>query len=83
VNNLNSKLKINIIEVPQGSTLDHYYLGSLFYFNYINDLPKGVDYMPKLNADDTCLVVTAPPIEKLKSRLNSEMSKPVIGWHGC
>jgi len=31
--------------------------------------------MPRLYAEDTCLVVTAPSIDQVKSRLNSEMNK--------
>ena len=57
-------------EVPQGS-----FLGPLFFLIYINDLKTAVNCNPRLFADDTCLIVTAPSISLLQKKINNDLSK--------
>ena len=49
--------------VPQGSSL-----GPLFFLIYIKDLKTAVNCNPRLFADDTCLIVTAPSISLLQKK---------------
>ena len=49
--------------VPQGSSL-----GSYFFLIYINDLKTALNCNPRLFADDTCLIVTAPSISLLQKK---------------
>ena len=50
----------NDYEVPQDSTL-----GPFPFLLYINDLPSSVHCTPRLFADDTCLLFSAPNRSKL------------------
>ena len=56
--------------VPQGSSL-----GPLFFLIYINDLKTAVNCNPRLFADDTCLIVTAPSISLLQKKINNDLRR--------
>ena len=57
--------------VPQGSSL-----GPLFFLIYINDLKTAANCNPRLFADDTCPIVTAPSISLLqKKKINNDLSR--------
>jgi len=47
----------------------------LLYILNVNDFQKAVDYIPKLYAADTCLVVHDNSSEKLQYSLNTEIEK--------
>ena len=74
INRFCSTLRDVNIGVPQGSTL-----GPLLFLLYINDLPNSVDSVPRLFADDTCLLVNSSSLEHLESKLNIEINKVMIG----
>ena len=69
INKFCSTLRDVNIEVPQGSTL-----GPLLSVLYINDLPNSVNSVPRLFADDTCLLVNSSLIDHLESILTIELS---------
>ena len=50
--NTSSQIASISFGVPQGSTL-----GPLLFLTYINDLPNAVNCIPRLFADDTCLII--------------------------
>ena len=52
INGIKSDMLNVIIGVPQGSIL-----GPLLYVIYVNDVPNALNYIPRLYADDTCLVI--------------------------
>ena len=60
--------------IPQGSTL-----GPLFFLIYINDLPNAVNCVPRLFADDTCLVIQATNLDTLQTKINNEL-KTLYNW---
>ena len=66
-------MSINV-GVLQGSTL-----GPLLFLLYINDLPNSGKNVPRLFADDTCLLVGAPSVVHLENQLNSELIK-IFNW---
>ena len=74
INRFCSTLRDVSFGVPQGSTL-----GPLLFLLYINDLPNSIDSVPRLFADDTCLLVNSSSLEHLESKLNIEINK-VNDW---
>ena len=56
--------------VPQGS-----FLGPLFFLVYINDLKTAVNCNPRLFADGSCLIVTAPSISLFQKKINNDLSR--------
>ena len=68
INKFCSTLRDVNIGVPQGSTL-----GRLLFLLYINGLPNSVNIVPRLCADDTCLLVNSSSIDHLESKLTIEL----------
>ena len=60
--------------VPQGSTL-----GPLFFLLYINDLPNATNSLPRLFADDTCLILSHSSVAKLEKNINQDLAN-VSRW---
>ena len=60
--------------VPQGSTL-----GPLFFLLYINDLPNATNSLPRLFADDTCLILSHSSVAKLEKNTNQDLAN-VSRW---
>ena len=56
--------------IPYGSIL-----GPLFLMIYINDLPNGLQSIPKLFADDTSLFSTVQDITTRSASLNNDVTK--------
>ena len=54
--------------VPQGSIL-----GLLFYIIYVNNLHYAVNCIPRLYADDTCLLVEGKTEGELQNLLNTKL----------
>ena len=68
INKFCSTLRDVNIEVPQGSIF-----GPLLFLLYIDDLPNSVKSVPRLFADDTCLLVNPSLIDRLESKLTIEL----------
>ena len=68
INGSNSSLLTNDHEVAQGSTQ-----GPLLFLIYINDLPHSVNCIPRLFADDTCLVFSASTPAQLSAIMNKDL----------
>ena len=56
--------------VVQGSTL-----GPLLFLIYVNDLPPSVNCIPRLFADDTCLVYSEKNQQRLTEIINADLQK--------
>ena len=68
--NTSSQIASISFGVPQGSTL-----GPLLFLIYINDLPNAVNCIPRLFADDTCLISRNFNLSKLESDMNEDLVK--------
>jgi len=68
-NGINSMLQDNPCGVPQGSTL-----GPLLFLLYINDIPNSIQNVPRLFADDTCLILSHSNLLSKQANLNREVS---------
>ena len=69
VANYHSTLKKLTCGVPQGSVL-----GPLLFTLYINDIGNSVSCIPRLFADDTCLIVEDNDIKSLNIKVTSDIS---------
>ena len=75
INNICSTyVMLSTLEFPTDQTL-----GPLLFLLYINDLPNSVNSVPRLFADDTCLLVNLFSLDHLESKLNIEKNK-VNDW---
>lgn len=74
INNQTSENMPITYGVAQGSTL-----GPLLFLLYINDLANSVDHLPRLFADDTCLVVPGNNTNHLELIMNRELEN-VYKW---
>ena len=72
--NASSQIASISFGVPQGSTL-----GPLLFLIYINDLPNAVNCIPRLFADDTCLISRNFNLFKLESDINEDLVK-IYKW---
>ena len=60
--------------MPQGSTLR-----PLFFLLYIHDLPNDTKSLPRLFADDTCLILSHSSVAKLEKNINQDLAN-VSRW---
>ena len=51
----------------------------LFFLLYINDLPNATDSLPRLFADDTCLILSHPSFFQLEKNINQDLAN-VSRW---
>ena len=68
--NLSSKTLANNYGVPQGSNL-----GPSLFLIYINDIPNALNLIPRLFADDTCLVIHSANPGLLRNNIIRELQK--------
>ena len=64
-----STLKPITIGVPQGSVL-----GPLFYIIYVDNFCNAVTSIPRLYANDTCMVLQDTTVQNLQDAFNLEMA---------
>jgi len=62
-------------EIPQGSTL-----GPLVFMVYINDLPQASNFITRLFADDTILLMSSPNLKTLLHNVNEQVGAIVPGY---
>ena len=74
VNGTNSDIKLITNGVAQGSTL-----GPILFLLYINDLYNSTNCLPRLFADDTCLVLHSLDPNNLERTMNNEL-RNVSEW---
>ena len=74
INGIDSETKPVKYGVAIGSTL-----GPFLFLLYINDLPKLAGSLPRLFADDTCLIFNINTISSLETKMNQELQK-VSQW---
>ena len=74
INGIDSEIKSVKYGVAQGSTL-----GPLLILLYINDLPNSACSLPRLFADDTCLILNSNIIPCLETKMNHDLQK-VFQW---
>ena len=67
---MSSKTLTNNYGVPQGSNL-----GPLLFLSYINDIPNVLNSIPRIFADDTCLVIHSANPDLLRSNITGELRK--------
>ena len=68
INNVNSKIESNNHGVAQGSTL-----GPILFLLYINDLHYSTNILPRLFADDTCLIINSRNEKLLEIEINKNL----------
>ena len=68
VNGTNSDIKLITNGIAQGSTLR-----PILFLLYINDLYNSTNCLPRLFADDTCLVLHSPDPNNLEHMMNNEL----------
>ena len=56
-----------------------YALVLLLFLLHINDISNSNDFIPRLFADETCLLVTSPSLKQLKCLLTSEFNRVSMG----
>ena len=69
-NGCRSSIENNNYDIAQGSTL-----GPLLFLIYVNDLPSSVNCIPRLFADDTCLVYSEKKQQRLTEIINADLQK--------
>ena len=74
INGVNSEVERGTYGVAQGSTLS-----PLLFLLYINDLPCSTNCLPRLFADDTCLVINSPNLGTLENLINEDLAN-VYKW---
>ena len=74
INGIDSEIKSVKYGVAQRSTL-----GPLLFLLYINDLPNSACSLPRLFADDTCLILNSNTIPCLETKMNHDLlSFPMV-----
>ena len=74
VDGIQSKIEYITYGVAQGSIL-----GPLLFLLYINDLNNAVNCLPRLFADDTCLIIDSPNLASLETEMNKDLAN-VYNW---
>ena len=74
INKVNSKIESINYGIARGSTL-----GPFFFLLYINDLNHSTIILPRLFADDTCLVSNSRNKKLLEIEMNKNLSN-VFNW---
>ena len=74
VDGIQSEIESITYGVAQGSIL-----GPLLFLLYINDLNNSVNCLPRLFADDTCLIIDSPNLASLETEMNKDLTN-VYNW---
>ena len=67
--NKRSETLINRFGMPQGGNL-----GPLLFLIFVNDLPSAINAVPRLFADETCLLIYSSNTSTLAKNINSELA---------